>query len=66
MFQSKKMIKSNFFKQKLTIMGIPTFFRSIIQNNKAVIQGAVPDGVVDYLFIYFNSLVYNTWYRIHK
>jgi 5'-3' exonuclease len=66
MFQSKKMIKSNFFKQKLTIMGIPTFFRSIIQNNKAVIQGAVPDGVVDYLFIDFNSLVYNTWYRIHK
>jgi 5'-3' exonuclease len=47
-------------------MGIPTFFRSILQKNKTIIQGAVADGSVDYFFIDFNSLVYNTWYKIHK
>lgn len=47
-------------------MGIPTFFRSILQNNKSIIQGAVADGVVDYFFIDFNSLVYNTWNKIRK
>jgi len=45
-------------------MGIPTFFRSILQNNKKIIFGASCDYPVDYFFIDFNSLIYNTWNQI--
>jgi len=48
-------------------MGIPTFFRSILQKNRNLIRGAVMGGEgFDYFFIDFNSLVYNTWNKIHR
>jgi len=47
-------------------MGIPTFFRSILQNNKSVIFGATDQYPIDYFFIDYNSLIYNTWNKIHK
>lgn len=47
-------------------MGIPTFFRSLLQKNKNIIQGATSDVHVDYFFIDFNSLIYNTWYIVNK
>lgn len=48
-------------------MGIPTFFRSILQKNRSLIRGASAGGEnFDYFFIDFNSLIYNTWNKIHK
>uniref|UniRef100_A0A6C0K7D9 Xrn1 N-terminal domain-containing protein n=1 Tax=viral metagenome TaxID=1070528 RepID=A0A6C0K7D9_9ZZZZ len=48
-------------------MGIPTFFRSILQKNRRLIRGAVQGGEeFDYFFIDFNSLVYNTWNKIQR
>lgn len=47
-------------------MGIPTFFRTILQNNKNIIFGASNEYKIDYLFIDFNSLIYNTWATINK
>jgi len=51
-------------------MGIPTFFRSILQKNRNIVQGAIPATAaqppIDYFFIDFNSIIYNTWAKIHK
>lgn len=45
-------------------MGIPTFFRSILQKNKNIVRGADASVPFDVLFIDYNSLIYNTWYKI--
>jgi len=43
-------------------MGIPTFFRSILNGNKRVIQGAAADVLsVDYFFMDYNSVIYKEW-----
>lgn len=47
-------------------MGIPTFFRNILQKNNRVIRGASPETMIDYFFIDFNSIIYFTWAKIQK
>lgn len=51
-------------------MGIPTFFRSIISNQRDVIQGtcAGTEGSlsVDYFFMDFNSIIYKVWYDMKR
>jgi 5'-3' exonuclease len=47
-------------------MGIPTFFRSIIQKDRQILCGASKNIPVDYFFIDFNSIIYNSWHRLAK
>jgi 5'-3' exonuclease len=43
-------------------MGIPTFFRTILKNNRRVITPASAKSLeVDYFFMDFNSIVYKEW-----
>lgn len=46
-------------------MGIPTFFRNILKNNRRVIQGAKAGILeVEDFFMDFNSIIYNEWASI--
>lgn len=47
-------------------MGIPTYFRSIINKDRSIIFGATRQAAIDYLFIDFNSIVYNVWATMDK
>jgi 5'-3' exoribonuclease 2 len=48
-------------------MGIPTFFRTILQRNRKVLQGARKNILqVDYFYLDFNSIVYNVWHKLSK
>jgi 5'-3' exonuclease len=47
-------------------MGIPSFFRTIIEKNSNVITGASVPLNVDYFFIDFNSIIYNTFQELEK
>lgn len=47
-------------------MGIPTYFRSIISKDRSIIFGATTQVAIDYLFIDFNSIVYNVWATMDK
>jgi 5'-3' exonuclease len=48
-------------------MGIPSFFRTVIQKNPNVIQGATSMNLEsDYFFIDFNSIIYHLFYSIPK
>lgn len=46
-------------------MGIPTFFKSILHNNRKVLSGAVPPNP-DFFFIDFNSIIYDAWAKISQ
>lgn len=47
-------------------MGIPTYFRSIISRDRSIISGATSKIGIDYLFVDFNSIVYNVWATMDK
>lgn len=48
-------------------MGIPTFFRSILQKDTSVLLGATKKVLpVDYFFLDFNSMIYNAWHELCK
>jgi len=48
-------------------MGIPTFFRSILQRNPKVLMGANSNKIsTDYLFIDYNCIIYNIWHSLSK
>lgn len=45
-------------------MGIPTFFRDILQKNRHVIRGVTEQETCDFFFIDFNSVIYTEWTKI--
>lgn len=49
-------------------MGIPTFFKTILQKHPSLIQGVgrIGEESVHYLFIDFNSIVYTCWHHVRQ
>jgi len=48
-------------------MGIPSFFRTIIQKNPSLLSGASSfTNSIDYFFIDFNSIIYHSFHQLQK